>query len=686
MRNEQWRQSNHPVIPPVTFEAAEAWGAKHGVLPRLAYVQLVQRREAAIRNERENPYEAQLEPPWWNLIRALLGRKLRPTLELELAMERLRMTSEEVAEGLRKACGFDKRASSVLVLGGNRVAKTTLGMRLFAETVREMQGARAWAFHSNLDQSREYHMLPVFNYLPASLRKRSPKTKQEYVAFKEATGFANEKFILPNGSRGLFKSYDQDRTRAIEGGNCDFVEADEVIPPDWVETLEFRTAERGGHMFVGFTPVEGYSGTVQLFLDGATVTRWELARLIPLDGKDPDVAGQLGLTEAELAAYEAWLDDPGKAPYPGVLTRWWDVYAWIGSEPKADVVEMRRKTVDGRVWAELPVVARCVGTATNRAVVWVHSHNNPWGNPLEIWRRIANKDRDAKLSRFYGFATKGLTRKFAAFDRKVHVLPHGDLVKMAAAGKAAHGAKWGSVYLVVDPASARNWAMGWALACETGLYWIEEWPSQVTPIPGIGVLGEWVLPDGKRHDGRPGPATKGLGWSVGRYWEEARRIEALLVAEGFPPVWRTLMDARFAATPTNGATSVKTLMDECWEMGWMVEATSTQTALDGRDAIDEGEGMITSALYWDREKPAGWDNRPKMFLSDRCKNLEYCLENHTGLDGLKGATKDFVDLPRMALLSGCAHTAHREVRCVTMEEMEEMRERERARAERDRRG
>jgi len=679
MRNEQWRQTNHPVLPKVTFDMALAWGERNGDLPRDAYVRLVQRREAAIRNEKLNPYEAQLEPPWWNLIRALMGRPLRETLELAAAKTRLGMDSEGVAKALREACGFSKRVMSVLLLGGNRVAKTTLEMRLFAETVREMKEATAWALHSNLAQSRKYHMKAIFQYLPQELRRTDPKTKTTYVAYKEMTGFANEAFMLPNGSDGYFKTYEQDRTRAIEGGNINFVAADEVIASDWVETLELRIAERNGVVLVGFTPVDGYSETVRLFLEGATATRWETARLLPTDGGEPDVAGQLGLTGEECGTYGAWLDDPAGAEYPGRLCQWWDVYGWIGTGTQEGAVEVRRVKEGGRSFVQLPVVARCVAKDANRAVVWIHSHNNPWGNPLSVWRMMANKDREWKLQRFYGFALKGTAARFAKFDRAVHVLPHAKIPRD------------GTLYVIIDPASARNWAIAWMLAREDGCYFVEEWPSQVMDVPGAGVLGEWALPDGKKKDGRPGPAQKSLGWGVKSYLAEVGRVGGMLRGDygqrttdnglrttdnglrttdeggrrvGFPEVKRTIMDARFANTPTNGQLGLKTLLDECWDAGWSVEASSTRAAVDGREAIEEGEELINGALDWDRERPLEFGNRPHMYFSDRCKNLIYAMESYTGEDGLKGATKDMVDLPRMALLSGCVWAATWEVRCV----------------------
>ena len=80
------------------------------------------------------------------------------------------------------------------------------------------------------------------------------------------------------GADLLFKAYEQDRT-TIEGGNLDMVWPDELVPVDWVRTLELRIAEKSGWMVITFTPVEGYTPTVAQFQDGAAVVKESVGRL-----------------------------------------------------------------------------------------------------------------------------------------------------------------------------------------------------------------------------------------------------------------------------------------------------------------------------------------------------------------------------------------------------------------------
>jgi hypothetical protein len=131
-------------------------------------------------------------------------------------------------------------------------------------------------------------------------------------------------------------------------------------------------------------------------------------------------------------------------------------------------------------------------------------------------------------------------------------------------------------------------------------------------------------------------------------------------------VFREFVDARYAAIPSQGETGLRTLLDELHEAGWWVEAASTTGAVDGRNAITEGTMLVNGELDYDASRPVGLMNRPKMFFSDRCKNLIYAMENHTGEDGQKGATKDFFDLVRMALLTTVPYVGDGDggVRCI----------------------
>jgi hypothetical protein len=59
-----------------------------------------------------------------------------------------------------------------------------------------------------------------------------------------------------------------------------------------------------------------------------------------------------------------------------------------------------------------------------------------------------------------------------------------------------------------------------------------------------------------------------------------------------------------------------------------------------------------AAVFWARvDKAVGPDNKPRLLIHERCKNVIWALENWTGLDGQHGARKDFIDLLRYMALN-----------------------------------
>ena len=73
------------------------------------------------------------------------------------------------------------------------------------------------------------------------------------VAYTQKNGFSENKFIFPNGSECIFRNYAQEIV-VIEGGDCDLIWADELVPLSWIETLRYRLLTSGGlfdHLYTG---------------------------------------------------------------------------------------------------------------------------------------------------------------------------------------------------------------------------------------------------------------------------------------------------------------------------------------------------------------------------------------------------------------------------------------------------
>jgi hypothetical protein len=261
-----------------------------------------------------------------------------------------------------------------------------------------------------------------------------------------------------------------------------------------------------------------------------------------------------------------------------------------------------------------------------RPILYFHTQSNPWAGWSRMKKELQSESKEKILCRAYGVPTKAISGRFPLFNPKVHVIRASDVPQ-------------GTRYHWVDPASGKNWAMIWTVHDTSGRIVVyREWPDQTSYIEGIGYAGEWALPDGKKLDGKPGPAQQDFGFGLERYKDEILRVE------GGEEIFERWMDSRYGNARTLGKESPTTLIDEMADLGMLFTATPG-------DSIDEGVSMINDALSYNPEKPVDARNQPKLYISENCKNVIYALQTYTAADGKKGATKDFVDLLRYVCLS-----------------------------------
>jgi phage terminase large subunit-like protein len=292
-------------------------------------------------------------------------------------------------------------------------------------------------------------------------------------------------------------------------------------------------------------------------------------------------------------------------------------------------------------YERLPVLQESVRRKGRVTYFW--TQDNPFSGYPELRTELLKAKKDEILVRAYGVPTKSIGNQFPRFNDKVHVLPD-DRIPTT-----------GTDYHVVDPCSGRNWFMIWARFDEIGrCFIIEEWPNQDRYIPGWGFPGAWAEPDGKRHDGRPGDAQKSCGFGLLEYKTEIDAVELELgKLAGRPPgepipVFERLMDSRYGNAATVAREGATTLIDECAELGLNFLAAPG-------DAIHEGVSLINDWLSYDPAKPISATNQPRLYISERCKNTIYALQEWTGRDGKSGSCKDPVDVLRYLVLSGATH-------------------------------
>ena len=281
--------------------------------------------------------------------------------------------------------------------------------------------------------------------------------------------------------------------------------------------------------------------------------------------------------------------------------------------------------VPGGPRGKAPYVGSIRG-GTGRAI-WFHSDLNPFSDWSAMRRQVQGKTKEDIMMRVYGWVSNLNSSNFPKFSN-VHILSDEDLPDP---GECTH-------YFSLDPAGARNWYGLWAMVddCDR-IYIYREWPTYEE-------YGDWALEDKNKKDGKAGPAqTTGAGRSFEEYREMFRRYE------GGMEIFERYIDPRAgktaAASLKTGNTSVIDLLGTDTD-----ESLGMQFKASRQTDIDEGIGIINSLLAYDESEPLTTLNEPKLYISNRCKNLIWSMENWTGEDRDKGASKDPIDTLRYLVM------------------------------------
>lgn len=603
----------------------------------------VQVREAAIAQELSEPINFGWEPPIWTVCDAILG----------LPTERT-----EEAAALRAHLGFEHPADVLLILGVQRGSKSQYAANRSARLLQAFPKRRAWAFHSTLDMSIEYQQPLFWHYFHSELKKEDIRGRRGWIIYTEKNGFTKESFILPNnGSRCKFKSYNAEMEDAIEGGEVDMIWFDELVPADWVKTAELRIATRGGKMIITFTPVEGYTDTVAMFLDGARIVKEGVGYVLPKDGGAPEPWRALGLEPFE---YEHLLEVARQnelnrtndaALYPQSRPEDWKTWLAEGKRGEGEK-EMALlpllSSAPQREFERVPRVMKCADP--KRAVVFFNPSDNPFGNPKKVWSTIQSGSVEFIKERFYGIAHKTVGAAFKTFDWNIHTIP---AEQVPAAG---------TNYQLVDPHGiARNYAMLWVRCTPEHDYVYREFPGGYY-VPDQGVPGPWATAGNQKHpDGNKGPGQRSFGWGHLQYKKEIARLEqwpqfkaeakdeeiALWDQWANRPemMFERAMDSRFAGVPKPSASQSQTperpvtLLTEFDDIGLTFQPTPG-------DSVNEGVHDIEAALFFHARQPVSFHNQPRLLISRACVNTIFALQIWTGEEKDRGATAEWIGLLR----------------------------------------
>ena len=274
--------------------------------------------------------------------------------------------------------------------------------------------------------------------------------------------------------------------------------------------------------------------------------------------------------------------------------------------------------------------------STKRKTVFFYSEDNPYNPFDEMKSKLVASPMGQILTRAYGWASDNIGRAFARFRPDVHCI------------EAEAVPPGGTLYMVCDPAGARNWFCLWLMVYEDGRRIV------VREFPDFSNYGEWVLPS-EKPDGKAGPAqTLDAGRSISEYRNLFRTIEAEL---GYgEPVMR-LIDPKAGGSPALSEQGGTTLIDLLAESDNPLDEPMAFVPAPGVP-VDQRTSAINSLLSYDATQPLTPLNEPSLYVTKDCSNLIYALSEHTGRDGQKGASKDPIDCLGMLLVSGLAFVGH----------------------------
>jgi len=312
----------HPVLYAPTLEDIKALVAEHGAEETARRLQI---REDKIMAEKMDPFRHGYEPPHW---------KDADKLMLEYR--------------------------DLLVMGGNRAGKTEYAAKKLNQIMANKAESRVWCLHTTNQSSIQMQQNVVWKYLPPEF-KNAKKTKITNISYTQKNGFSDNSFVLPNKSQCFFMNYAQDK-RVIEGGECDMIWCDELVPLDWIETLRYRLVTRNGVLLVTFTPVTGYNQTVKEYVAGC---RFQKAK------------------KAELLSNAI--------------------------------------NVQGLPAGTMPYTAKCHGK--NAAIIWFHSNMNPYSDWDNMKRTLQGRNSYELKIRAYGWAESLTGSHFPRFGENNIIAP-----------------------------------------------------------------------------------------------------------------------------------------------------------------------------------------------------------------------------------------------------------------------
>lgn len=533
-----------------------------------AALELLTKREELIRLEREDPLRHGFEPETWREARALL------------------------------ATDYDVLG----LLGGNREGKSRFAAKFSVEQLVNRPGTQ-WGFFHSSEQSSINQQQPLIHlHLPPEWRSVGRVGTSVYVKYAKATGFSNQKFILPNGSAGYFWNYKQD-VSVFEGYELDGVWFDELVPLPFIEAMTFRVGQgRRLLQLVTFTPVKGYTPTVGRLLVGAQVLKTRPAPLLSAD--QVHVKGC----------------PPGHMPY--VLR---------GREPRT-------------------------------AVLFFHLGSNPYGAAKEVEQKLVGAPSGKIKIRAYGWADKLVAGAFPKFGA-AHLLTRARFNEIAAKGGTRYwvtdpaGTKnWFMKWYFCTPQGHVIQYREWPDFPTHGEWAVPPGESQDESIGSR----RWDFRAGPAQRSEAGRGIRDYkrliltleGWvwdEVSKRWDgsKAEKIE------------RRFIDPRFGGmevpSEDDGTSIISLLEDEQKDSSGVVLGPSMEVEAAPASRVDDTVQMINERLDYNEAEPVSPLNCPTWYVVDDLEQTKLAYREFTAAGTEKDALKDIIDPDRYFVKADVGH-------------------------------
>lgn len=543
----------------------------------------------------------------------------------------------------------------MILLGGNRSSKSRYcGKRLVQDAVDHPNSLMVCLAEDAVTSMQTQQDI-IWHYLPPEWKAlNGKKSPSYYISFRSAMGFSERRVVLPNHTKIFFKTYNEEagEVEGWEFGNrralCIGWWADENLRLPWLMMFRRRGRFRPSIGLWSFTPISGMTPAIKEAVGAGKIIETRPAKLLP-----------------------------DRVNVPG-LPRGHMPFIQKASDPTWRVIYFHTEQV--------PFGAGPNGSRDTRGKTYFDAvAEDCAGKPSEYVQRIA-----------YGWCTDTIGRAFPKFGPQNVIRPE----QLPAEG---------TNYLITDPHGDRPWASIWVRVAPgrpSRFYVYRDWPDKRTYGEWAVPTSRATTPDSIRGwDGDEGPAQRSLGWAFWRYktlwldletvpleldtagfWEERdpHRVALLdnaMEAAGVRPlrevggrkVWdresvarvrhalsdplRETIRARYAdpraaanpqANEKGGANLIRMMGEEQRDKAGRVIGPRMLVlpAYSGK-GIDDGLNHVNDLLDYDENSEVvSCVNEPRLFVTENCEQLVWCLTNYTGRGGEDGASKDFADLAR----------------------------------------